>query len=123
MDEYSVNGLELCYFAESVIFGASDFGVGFLSGDYMKIKGIDASKRNLELREKQILVLLQRLCPKEMVKIQNILSKHRTLLDAKMEEFELHLQQKKSIVDEEFRTKYHAVERKEIEIRHLEAKF
>ncbi|GAB2280119.1 hypothetical protein Dimus_014756 [Dionaea muscipula] len=88
----------------------------------LKEEKIDASRRNLELREKQILVLEQRLCSKERVEIQNMLDKHRTLLDTKMQEFELHLQQKKNIVDEEFRTKYQAVEQKEIEIRHLEAK-
>ncbi|KAL9254462.1 Nuclear matrix constituent protein 1-like protein [Drosera capensis] len=82
---------------------------------------IEARVRDLQYREKQALALEEKLHFKERVEIPNLLDEHRNILSAELQEFQLELQQKRSMVDEEFKTKFDVFEKRKTNISHLEA--
>lgn len=82
---------------------------------------IEAKVRDLQYREKQALALEEKLHFKERVEIPNLLDEHRNILSAQLQDFQLNSQQKKSMVDEEFKTKFDDVEKRNTNISHLEA--
>ncbi|KAL8153904.1 hypothetical protein V2J09_011664 [Rumex salicifolius] len=87
-----------------------------------KEKEAELLRVNLEKREQQLRALEERLSDKERVEIQKLIDEHRAILETKSEELELEMQQKRNSLDEEFKKKLHAIEKKEVEVNHQEAK-
>ncbi|KAK2998617.1 hypothetical protein RJ639_024618, partial [Escallonia herrerae] len=56
------------------------------------------------------------------VEIQKLLDEHNTILDAKKQDFELEMDQKRKAVDEDLKNKVFEVEKKETEVNHAEEK-
>ncbi|KAA0039388.1 protein CROWDED NUCLEI 1 [Cucumis melo var. makuwa] len=82
----------------------------------------DSLKVSLEIKEKELLVLEEKLTAREKVEIQQLLDEHNAILDAKKIEFELEIDQKRKSLDEELKNKVSEVEKKEAEIKHMEEK-
>ncbi|KAF8399184.1 hypothetical protein HHK36_015049 [Tetracentron sinense] len=81
-----------------------------------------ATERNLEMREKELLALEEKLDARERVEIQKLLDEHNAVLDTKKHDFELEMDKKRKSLDEEFKSKMLAVEQKEVEINHKDEK-
>ncbi|KAI7744169.1 hypothetical protein M8C21_020787 [Ambrosia artemisiifolia] len=81
-----------------------------------------AMRKNLELKEKELQELEEKLNAREKVEIQKLLDEHKVILDAKTHDFELEMEQKRKSLDEDFRIKVADVEKKEVEVSHLEGK-
>ncbi|XP_023551538.1 uncharacterized protein LOC111809328 [Cucurbita pepo subsp. pepo] len=88
----------------------------------LKEQESDALKVTLEIKEKELLVLEEKLSAREKVEIQKLLDEHNAILDAKKVEFELEIDQKRKSLDEELKNKVSEVEKKEAEIKHMEEK-
>ncbi|RAL40789.1 hypothetical protein DM860_008487 [Cuscuta australis] len=88
----------------------------------MKEKEIDDMKKSLNLKEQALSDLEEKLNVKEKEEIQKLVDEHRAVLDAKEEEFNLEMKQRRESVDEELKRKEIELERKEAEILHLEEK-
>ncbi|GJW28016.1 protein crowded nuclei 1 [Tanacetum coccineum] len=88
----------------------------------LKEKEAAVISKNLEVREKELLELEEKLNAREQVEIQKLLDEHKVLLDAKTHDFELEMEQKRRSLDEDFKIKVAEVEKKEIEVNHLEGK-
>lgn len=88
----------------------------------LKEQESDALKVTLEIKEKELLVLEEKLSAREKVGIQKLLDEHNAILDAKKVEFELEIDQKRKSLDEELKNKVSEVEKKEAEIKHMEEK-
>ncbi|GAB2229935.1 hypothetical protein Drorol1_Dr00014191 [Drosera rotundifolia] len=86
-----------------------------------EIAEAEARVRDLQYGEKQALALEEKLHFKERVEKPNLLDEHRNFWSAELQEFQLNLQQKKSMVDEELKTKFDIVEKRKTDISHLEA--
>nr|GEV05563.1 protein crowded nuclei 1-like [Tanacetum cinerariifolium] len=56
------------------------------------------------------------------VEIQKLLDEHKVVLDAKIHAFQLDIEQERGSLDEDFKIKAAEVEKKEIEVTHLEDK-
>ncbi|XP_071706849.1 nuclear matrix constituent protein 1-like [Rutidosis leptorrhynchoides] len=87
-----------------------------------KEKEAAATKKKLEVKEKELLKLEEKLNVREKVEIQRLLDEHKVVLDAKTRDFELELEQKRKSLDEEFKVRVAEVEKKEVEVKHLEGK-
>nr|ADN34280.1 nuclear matrix constituent-like protein 1 [Cucumis melo subsp. melo] len=81
-----------------------------------------ALKEQAKIKEKELLVLEEKLTAREKVEIQQLLDEHNAILDAKKIEFELEIDQKRKSLDEELKNKVSEVEKKEAEIKHMEEK-
>ncbi|CAK9326346.1 unnamed protein product [Citrullus colocynthis] len=88
----------------------------------LKEQESDSLKVTLEIKEKELLVLEEKLSARERVEIQKLLDEHNAILDAKKVEFELEIDQKRKSLDEELKNKVSEVEKKEAEIKHVEEK-
>ncbi|KAI8019120.1 Protein CROWDED NUCLEI 1 [Camellia lanceoleosa] len=88
----------------------------------VKEKAPDVMRNGLETKEKELLALEEKLEARERVEIQKLLDEHKTILDAKKHEFELEMEQKSKVFDEDLKNKAVEVEKKEAEINHLEEK-
>ncbi|KAL7221522.1 hypothetical protein ACSBR1_023472 [Camellia fascicularis] len=88
----------------------------------VKEKEADAMRNGLETKEKELLALEEKLEARERVEIQKLLDEHKTILDGKKHEFELEMEQKSKVFDEDLKNKAVEVEKKEAEINHLEEK-
>lgn len=88
----------------------------------VKEKEAEAMKNCLEVKEKELLALEEKLDTRERVEVQKLLDEHRRNLDAKKQTFELELEQKRIVFDEELKNKAVDVERREAEINHMEEK-
>ncbi|CAL1390738.1 unnamed protein product [Linum trigynum] len=82
-----------------------------------------ATKENLLLKEEELQTLDEKLNEREKVEIPKLLSEHNTILDAKRCEFELEAEQRRKAVDEELKSKVIELERKEVDVKHMEEKF
>ncbi|KAG6578509.1 Protein CROWDED NUCLEI 1, partial [Cucurbita argyrosperma subsp. sororia] len=88
----------------------------------LKEQESDALKVTLEIKEKELLVLEEKLSAREKVEIQKLLDEHIVILDAKKVEFKLEIDRKRKSFDEELKNKVSEVEKKEAEIKHMEEK-
>ncbi|RVW44833.1 Protein crowded nuclei 1 [Vitis vinifera] len=86
------------------------------------VKETDAVRQSLEIKEKELLELEEKLCARERVEIQKLVDEHNIILDAKKREFELEIEQKRKSLEEELKSKVVEVEKKETEFNHMEAK-
>lgn len=82
----------------------------------------EALKTNLEMKEKELSVLTEKLSARERVEIQNLLDVHRSALDIKKQELELEIEEKRKLLEDEFRVKLDGLDKKESEIKHVEEK-
>ncbi|KAH6774664.1 hypothetical protein C2S51_013068 [Perilla frutescens var. frutescens] len=81
----------------------------------------DVSKK-LEDKEKHLLELEEKLNAREKFEIQKLSDEHKSILDEKQKEFELEMEQKRQLNDEQLKNKVVEVENKEVEIKHMEEK-
>ncbi|KAK6129098.1 hypothetical protein DH2020_037171 [Rehmannia glutinosa] len=79
-------------------------------------------RKRLEEKEKQLLELEEKLNNREKLEIQKLLDEHNSMLAEKQQEFELELEQKRKLNDEQLKNKVAEVEKKEVEITHMEEK-
>ncbi|GKV43889.1 hypothetical protein SLEP1_g51135 [Rubroshorea leprosula] len=79
-------------------------------------------KTTLEAKEKELLVLEERLAARERVEIQSPLDKQRFILNTKVQDFELELEEKGKSLDKELRSKVNEVDQRGLEINHSEEK-
>ncbi|KAH7532875.1 hypothetical protein FEM48_Zijuj04G0069000 [Ziziphus jujuba var. spinosa] len=82
----------------------------------------DDLRTNLEIKEKELLVLEEKLNDRERNEIQKLTDEHNSILDAKKREFELEIDQKRKSLDDELKNKVVDLEKKEAEINHMEEK-
>ncbi|XP_038720065.1 protein CROWDED NUCLEI 1-like isoform X2 [Tripterygium wilfordii] len=88
----------------------------------LKEKEYDSMQKRLVVKERELLALEEKLNAREGVEIQKLVDEHNAILDAKKREFDLELDQKRKIFDEDLKSKVLQVEKKEAEINHIEEK-
>ncbi|XP_031279264.1 protein CROWDED NUCLEI 1 [Pistacia vera] len=88
----------------------------------LKEKEYDATRKNLEVKEDELLKLEEKLKAREMLETEKLLEEHQASLDAKQREFDLEIEQKRKSVDDDLKSKVIEVEKKENEINHKEEK-
>ncbi|KAI3452126.1 hypothetical protein Pfo_008791 [Paulownia fortunei] len=88
----------------------------------LKEKEADDVRKRLEEKEKQLLELEEKLNAREKLEIQKLLDEHNSILAEKQKEFELEMEQKRKLNDEQLKNKVTEVEKKEAEITHMEEK-
>ncbi|XP_011021406.1 PREDICTED: putative nuclear matrix constituent protein 1-like protein isoform X2 [Populus euphratica] len=93
-----------------------------LLGLITKEKEADSLRSTLEIKEKELLALEDKLSARERVEVQELLDEHRIILDAKIQEADLELTEKKKNLEEELRSKADGVRLLETEIFHREEK-
>ncbi|WCJ35695.1 Nuclear matrix constituent protein 1 [Euphorbia peplus] len=93
-----------------------------LSDLALKEKKADSTRKVLEMEERDLVALEEKLNAREKKEIQEILDEHRVVLDIKRQELDLELEKKKKDLDEELRSKVAALGQREDEILHREKK-
>ncbi|KAJ6987942.1 LOW QUALITY PROTEIN: protein CROWDED NUCLEI 2-like [Populus alba x Populus x berolinensis] len=93
-----------------------------LLGLVIKEKEADSLRSTLEIKEKELLALEDKLSARERVEVQELLDEHRTILDAKIQEADFELTEKRKNLEEELRSKADGVRLLETEIFHREEK-
>ncbi|XP_047321458.1 nuclear matrix constituent protein 1-like isoform X2 [Impatiens glandulifera] len=88
----------------------------------IKEKEADAVKNHLEMKEKELLAMEEMLSARENVEIQKLLDEHKAILESKKHEFEVEIEQKRRVFDDELKTRAIEVDKKEVEMNHLEEK-
>ncbi|KAL8471925.1 hypothetical protein ACS0TY_029237 [Phlomoides rotata] len=88
----------------------------------LKEKEADDVRKKLEDEEKRLLELEEKLNAREKLEIQKLLDEHQNILAEKQKNFELEMEQKRQLNDEELKTKVFEVGKKEVEIKHMEEK-
>ncbi|KAE8100790.1 hypothetical protein FH972_018650 [Carpinus fangiana] len=88
----------------------------------VKEKEANSLRSFIEMKEKELLVLEEKLNARERVEIQKLLDKQKTILDAKMQEFELELEVKRKSLDEEYSSKLDDVEQRKVKVDHEKEK-
>ncbi|KAI8541820.1 hypothetical protein RHMOL_Rhmol08G0091700 [Rhododendron molle] len=79
-------------------------------------------RNSLEVKEKELFALEEKLDARERVEIQKLLDEHKSVLDSKKHEFEMEMEQKRTAFDEDLKNRAVEVEKKEAEVNHLEEK-
>ncbi|KAL5082806.1 hypothetical protein RYX36_011227 [Vicia faba] len=85
-------------------------------------KEFESMKTNLDLKEKELSALEEKLNAREKVEIQKLVEEHTAILDAKKQEFEVELDEKRSSFEDGLRNRLIEVEKKEGEVSHMEDK-
>ncbi|KAK7309987.1 hypothetical protein RJT34_07164 [Clitoria ternatea] len=85
-------------------------------------KKADSLKSKLEKKEKELLELELQLSAREREGIQKVLGEQKVILDSKLQQFELEMEQKRKSLIEEFGSKEETLEQREAEINHKEKK-
>ncbi|XP_057961529.1 nuclear matrix constituent protein 1 isoform X2 [Malania oleifera] len=88
----------------------------------VKEREVDSLRNNLQMKEKKLLALEEKLIARERVEIQKLLDDHSAVLDIKRQEFELEMEKKRISFDSELRSNLDSVEQKEVEIKHKDEK-
>ncbi|KAL0424802.1 UNVERIFIED_CONTAM: protein CROWDED NUCLEI 1 [Sesamum radiatum] len=89
---------------------------------FTSLQKAESLTSNLEMKEKELIVLTEKLSSRERVEIQNILDGHRSALEIKKQEFELDMDEKRKLFEEETKVKLYNLDEKESEINHVEEK-
>ncbi|KAL7606263.1 hypothetical protein Lser_V15G15163 [Lactuca serriola] len=82
----------------------------------------ESIQKKLEIKEKELLDLTEKLTAKEKVEIQKLLDAHKNTLDSKQREFELEMEEKRKSLEDEMRKRIEALVQKEDETNHKEEK-
>ncbi|KAL7256431.1 hypothetical protein ACSBR1_010369 [Camellia fascicularis] len=82
----------------------------------------DAMRNSLEMKDKELLALEEKLDARERVEIQKLLDEHKTILDTKKHELELDMEQQRKAFHEDLKSKAIEVENKEAVLNHMEEK-
>ncbi|OMP04356.1 putative nuclear matrix constituent protein 1-like protein-like protein [Corchorus olitorius] len=82
----------------------------------------ESMRSTLEAKEKDLAAFEEMLTTRERVEIQKLVDGQRGILDAKLQEFELELKEKRKSVDEELESKVQEVKQQEAEIHHKQEK-
>ncbi|KAI9084944.1 hypothetical protein K1719_033117 [Acacia pycnantha] len=88
----------------------------------IKEKEADSLRSMLEAKEKKLLDIEHQLSAREREGIQKLLDEQKDLLDLKLREFELEMEQKRKSLDEEFNDTVESLEKREAEVNHRENK-
>ncbi|KAI3796209.1 hypothetical protein L1987_38875 [Smallanthus sonchifolius] len=79
-------------------------------------------RKNLDIKEKELLDLTAKLTAKERVEIQKLLDTHKDALETKRRNFDLEMDEKRKLIEADMRSKIKAVEQKTDELNHEEEK-
>ncbi|KZV52519.1 nuclear matrix constituent protein 1-like protein [Dorcoceras hygrometricum] len=82
----------------------------------------DSVRRTLEMKEKELAALTEKLSTRERVEIQKLLDDHRSGLDIRRQEFEFEMEEKKKTLEKEMKGKLENLDQQENEIKHREEK-
>ncbi|KAL3833431.1 hypothetical protein ACJIZ3_008167 [Penstemon smallii] len=88
----------------------------------LKEKEVDEVRKSLEEKEKRLLELEENLNDRERLGIQKLLDEHNSILAEKQQEFELELDEKRKLHDEQLKNKEVEVDKREVEVSHMEEK-
>lgn len=86
----------------------------------MKEKDFEAMKTKVAMKEKELHELEEKLIAREQMEIGKLLDDQKGVLDSRMHEFEMELEQKRISLDEELEKKKGEIERLQVEIGHKE---
>ncbi|KZV45597.1 nuclear matrix constituent protein 1-like protein [Dorcoceras hygrometricum] len=87
-----------------------------------KIEEAECIQKSLEAKEKMLLELEEKLNARERLEIQSLVDEHKAILAKKQEEYEVEVEQKRKLHDEQLKNKVVELENKEVEIVHMEKK-
>ncbi|KAK9750525.1 hypothetical protein RND81_02G203000 [Saponaria officinalis] len=85
-----------------------------------KEKKAETLRCKLDMTERELLEKEERLKARESVELENLLKKHKTELDAKMQEFELETKKRRNAMEEELSTRMQEIDARRSEINHRE---
>lgn len=88
----------------------------------LKEKEAEAMRKSLDIKEKQLSALEEKLNTREREEMQKLLDEHNVILDAKRQDFEMEMDQKRKSLDEGLKSKVTLLEMKEVELKHMEEK-
>ncbi|KAM7276870.1 hypothetical protein ACFE04_018736 [Oxalis oulophora] len=83
-----------------------------------KEKEADYVRSMLEMKKMELQGLEEKLSAREKKEIQELLDEQRIILDAKLQEFESEMEEKRKSVNEELRSKVESIEQRETEVNH-----
>ncbi|KAF7827872.1 protein CROWDED NUCLEI 3-like isoform X1 [Senna tora] len=87
-----------------------------------KEKEVVSLKSTLETKEKELHAIELKLSAREREGIQKVLGEQKDVLDLKLREYELEMEQKRNSLDEEFSNRVETMEQREAEVSHREKK-
>ncbi|XP_073273093.1 nuclear matrix constituent protein 1-like isoform X2 [Primulina huaijiensis] len=93
-----------------------------IAGLALKEKEADVVGKNFEMKEKQLLEWQNKLNTREELEMEKHLDEHKANLEEKQKKFELEMDHKRKLHDEQLKSKAVEVEKKEAEIIHMEEK-
>lgn len=82
----------------------------------------DSLRRTIEMKEKELAALTEKLSTRERVEIQKLLDDHRSRLDIQRQEFEFEMEEKRKSLEKEMKDKLDNLDQRESEIKHMENK-
>ncbi|XP_075099156.1 nuclear matrix constituent protein 1-like [Nicotiana tabacum] len=86
-----------------------------------KEQNIESYRAELEMKEKELNFLAEKLNSRERGEIQKLLDEHRAAFDAEQQELKLNLN-RRHLFDKEVRAKFDGLKERELELNHLEGK-
>ncbi|CAH8327068.1 unnamed protein product [Eruca vesicaria subsp. sativa] len=86
----------------------------------IKEKDLEAMKTKVDMKEKELHELEEKLIAREQMEIGKLLDDQKGVLDSRMQEFEMELEQKRISLDKELEKKKSEIEKLQVEISHKE---
>ncbi|KAF8108258.1 hypothetical protein N665_0112s0015 [Sinapis alba] len=86
----------------------------------MKEKDFEAMKTKVDMKEKELHELEEKLIVREQMEIGKLLDDQKGVLDSRLQEFEMELEQRRISLDEELEKKKGEIEKLQVEIGHKE---
>ncbi|XP_073057863.1 nuclear matrix constituent protein 1-like isoform X2 [Primulina eburnea] len=108
--------------AKSMLKSKEDDSSIRLANLAIKEKEAECIQKSLEVKENQLLELEEKLNARERLEIQSLVDEHKAILAKKQEEYEMEVEQKRKLHDEQVKNKVVELEKKEAEIIHMEEK-